>query len=68
MTLPALNPQNYSTQRWATVLHDALQGYREAAQALLATRYRDGECDAYALSCFDSRVQEIEAELQRSED
>jgi|PlaIllAssembly_1097288.scaffolds.fasta_scaffold170991_3 hypothetical protein len=68
VTLPALNPQDYSAPRWATILHHALQDYREAAQALLATRYRDGECDAVMLSRFEARVQDIEDALQASKD
>lgn len=43
-----------------TVLVDAVRQWREASAKLLASRYRDGECDAVALAEFESAVEGIE--------
>ena len=41
----------------------ALRQYRHAAQSLLGKRYRDGECDAVALTVFEDEVKEAEEVL-----
>jgi hypothetical protein len=50
------------------VLHviGALRTYREAAKALLASRYTDGECDAVALSVFEQAVDRAEKTMGSS--
>jgi hypothetical protein len=37
-------------------LVDILRGYRCASKKLLAARYKDGECDALALSDFEEAI------------
>ena len=39
--------------------------YREACVKLLGQRYRDGECDACALSLFANEVQEIDDAMMK---
>ena len=44
----------------------ALEKYRAACKSLLSKRYRDGECDAVALSNFEDEIKEAEDYLEEN--
>lgn len=46
-----------------TLIVSFARHYRQAAKKLLASRYRDGECDAVALNDFEAAIEEAEETL-----
>jgi hypothetical protein len=61
-TLQKLEAQALVGETQATIeCVSAIREFRAAAKALLALRYRDGECDAVTLTVFADALERIEA-------
>lgn len=61
-------PDSKATATDQRRLQVAVERYQQAIQELFGRRYRDGECDAVALSSLESKCQEIEEFLQKDEE
>lgn len=68
MQVEEANRRYFNPARWELEqLMQIITRYQAAARNLLLARYRDGECDAVALSTFESEINEISEDLQKTE-